>query len=203
MIDPYRQQIQAEMEKVIGHCAKTLTKQKPEGTLGNWISDLIAKRAAEKLGSPVDFAVQNYGGIRIGSLPAGPISNAVVFELMPFDNQIVVIHLTGAQLQQFIDHMAASDGWPVSAGLRFDIAHKKPTNIMIGGEPLDDTRVYHFALPDYIANGGDNCFFLTDLPRDELPYMVRDAIADEVRALHAAGRQVTAELDGRIKIIAE
>ena len=200
LIAPYKQQLDAEMHEVIGHCAETLTKRKPESTLGNWICDLIERHAAEHLGGPVDFAVQNYGGIRVGSLPAGPVRMVQMYDLMPFENRIVVLHMTGADLQEFLDHMAASDGWPVSKSLRYVVENDKAVNVEIGGVPLNPDRIYHFALPDYIANGGDNCFFLMDHPRDELPYLVRDAITDEVRRLSKQGLPITAALDGRITL---
>ena len=59
------------------------------------------------LGEPVDFAVINYGGMRIPAIPKGPITRGKIFELMPFDNLLVVVRLDVSILTQFINHMAA------------------------------------------------------------------------------------------------
>ena len=198
MIEPYRGQMEAQMNEVLGTCAEQLFKEKPEGTLGNWLCDVIAEQAARVSGTPVDFAVQNYGGIRIGSLPQGPVTLGRVFEIMPFDNLVVILHMNGSELMEFLNHMAADDGWPVSGGLHYQIAGGKATYVTIGGEPLDNDRIYHFALPDFIANGGDNCFFLMEAPRTEMGYLVRDAIVDGVRELAKDGQEIRAQKEGRV-----
>ena len=71
LIDPYKVQLESEMNQVIGTCAQELVKEKPECTLGNWTADLIHKKSEEYYQQPIDFAFVNYGGLRIPFLPKG------------------------------------------------------------------------------------------------------------------------------------
>jgi len=199
MIQPYKEVMEDEMGEVIGICAKTLEKEKPESTLGNWVSDLLVERTSDKYGQTVDFAMQNYGGLRVSSLAAGDVTVGKLYELMPFDNMIVVLHMRGDSLIRMFDHMAQSRGWPISSQVRYTIIDGKPTDIYIHGNPLEADYIYAFALPDYIANGGDRCTFLADAQkRIDLDYLVRDAIIDHVRILTGEGRKIESALDGRV-----
>jgi magnesium transporter len=68
------------MNEVIGECALSLEKMKPEGTLNNWVTDVMKTEAERASGKPVDFALSNYGGIRINTLPAGPVTKGRSFD---------------------------------------------------------------------------------------------------------------------------
>ncbi len=200
LITPYRDVMDAEMNTVLGDNAMTLRHEAPEGTLGNWVADLLVERIEAHSGIRVDFTVQNRGGLRIPELAAGPVTRGKIYELMPFDNVIVIMQASGDDLQQFFDHMAARGGWPVSAGLRYVIDGYRATGVEIGGEPLDTDRIYSFAVPDFVANGGDDADFLTSRERQDLAYLVRDAIIDAVIALHQRGEMITATKDGRVTV---
>jgi len=199
MIKPYREAMDGEMGDVIGTCARTLDKGRPESTLGNWVADLLLERTSAKYGETVDFAIQNQGGLRINSLGAGDVTVGKLYELMPFDNMIVVLHMRGDSLMRMFDHMAQSRGWPISRQVKYVISDRKATNVHIGGSPIDAERIYKFALPDYIANGGDGCTFLFNaVKRVDLDYLVRDAIIDHVQLLTNEGRKIESLEDGRV-----
>ncbi len=200
VIMPYKKELDKEMNQVIGEVATRMEKKKPESTLGNWIADVIHETATRKSGQEIDFAIQNYGGIRIGSLSPGPITRGKVYELMPFDNMISILELPGSIVDSLVHRFASSGGWPVSRGLRFRISDRKPIDISIGGNPLDSDRTYHIAMPDYIANGGDRMSFLRGHPRNDLDYLIRDALIDFIQAEQEAGGSVQGVLDGRITI---
>jgi 2',3'-cyclic-nucleotide 2'-phosphodiesterase (5'-nucleotidase family) len=202
MIQPYKELMDAEMGVVIGINARTLEKGKPESTLGNWVADLLVERTSARYGQKVDFAIQNYGGLRINTLGAGDITVGRLYELMPFDNIIVVLHMKGEDLMQMFDHMARSRGWPISGQVRYAISDGQAVDVQIDGKPLESDHMYVFALPDYIANGGDKCTFLANAEkREDLDYSVRDAIIDQVRMLTKEGREIEGELDGRVRVI--
>ena len=105
LISDYRGQLEAEMNTVIGTIAQPLTLQKPESSLGNWMADVLWEKATYYSKRPIDFALQNYGGIRISELPAGPLTRGKIYELMPFDNQLVVLDLPGNIVDTLIQHM--------------------------------------------------------------------------------------------------
>ncbi len=199
LIEPYKSKLDAEMNEVIGTVAKTLDKNKPESTLGNWMADLFYEQMSDYNKGEIDFASMNYGGIRIPSLQAGEVTRGKIFELMPFDNMLVVVHADEATVRQFADNAAKNGGIPVSKQLRFEIKNGKAENITIKGQPLQAGKIYKIGVSDYVANGGDDCSFLIDKKRDELGVLMRDAIIEYVKKQTAQGKQLNAQLDGRIK----
>ena len=196
MILPYKKQLDAIMNEVIGY-SQGLTKDKPESTLGNWVADVIAKRAAKATGEKIDFGVQNYGGLRLGELVKGDITLGKIYELMPFQNYLTVITVRGDTVQQFFDRMASYGGWPVSGNVRYKIKDGKAVDIYINGAPLDPAKKYKIALPDYIANGGDKCFMLKGKPQKTTAILIRDALIDAVKEAAAKGQAVKSGIEGR------
>lgn len=201
MISPYSKEMWVEMNEVIGQCAQPLHKEKPEGTLNSWISDVMTSEARRFSGKPVDFGVSNYGGIRINTLPAGPVTIGRIFEVMPFDNLLTIIEMPGKDVKVFLDHMASEGGWPVSKELRFVIADSMATEIMINGLPLNLDQKYFVATSDYVANGGDQRHYLQELPRETLNYLIRDALIFHVKQLTQRGESIVVHKDGRIKSV--
>ncbi len=199
VIAPYKATLDSSMNEVLGQCNTDLLKELPESTLGDWMTDALVEETQRQTGKHIDFAVQNYGGIRLGELPKGPVTLGKIYELMPFDNTVVILDATGAQLQTFLDHMASRGGWPASSGLRYRISNGKATEVSISGAPLDLQHVYSFIVPDYVANGGDDCSFLENWPHLSLDLLIRDALISNVRHLQAEGLGITQAKDGRIQ----
>ena len=200
LIAPYKKEMEKEMNIVIGSCAKDLTKARPECTLGNWTADLVHKKCEEYAQQSIDFAIVNYGGMRIFTLPAGKITKSNVFELMPFENALVVIHVNAEILQEFFDKMALYGGWPVSHQVRYKIKNNKAIDITINGQPIDKNKIYKIALSDFIANGGDKCFFFKNQKRDLLGKLFRDAIMEHVMDLTKEGKKIDANIEGRVTV---
>ena len=197
LLGPYSDSVNKSMNNVIGHAAEMLEKQQPEGSLGNFMTDAILYAAAKQFNVPVDAAFVNYGGVRITQLPKGPVTRGKIFELMPFDNLLVLQQLTGAQLQQFLDYTAARGGWPM-AGISMGIENKKAVNVTVGGQPLDPAKTYAVVNSDYVVNGGDDANLLKNIPQINKGYLMRDAILDYVHYLAALGKNITASSDKRI-----
>ncbi len=198
LIKPYKDILDEEMNEVIGSCEKNLTKGRPESTLGNWFTDLLAVAAADIFENKVDFVAQNYGGLRIPSIGKGPITKRSIYELMPFDNMLVLVEVDAEELIQFINQMAASGGWPHNGALRYVIKHNQASDITINGLPIDMGRTYHIGLPDYIANGGDNAFYLVDNNREDPGLLLRDLVISQIIKNTAAGINIDSQLDQRI-----
>ena len=198
MIEPYRNQLNAIMDEVIGYSAG-LSKTRPESTMGNWVSDALEKFAAEKTGQNIAFAAQNYGGLRINEIPQGPVTRGKIFELMPFENFLTIITVEGSIVKEFLDRIAEYGGWPVSRSLQFRIEDTKAVDIMIKGVPFDINADYILALPDYVANGGDGSFFFEPLPKEHSEYLIRDILIEEVRNSASRNEAIGAEIEGRIR----
>lgn len=198
LIAPYRDSVDKSMNEVVGIAAATLEKKQPSGSLGNFMADAVLAMARTKFNTPVDFAIINYGGIRSLQLAKGTVTRGKVFELMPFDNLLVLQKLSGAQVQQLCDYLAARGGWPI-AGAGFSIQNKKAVDVRIGGEPLQPDKTYTLANSDYVANGGDDAAFLKPIPQINSGYLIRDALIGYIRNLHQQGQPIAENNENRIR----
>ena len=179
-------------------------KGTPEGVLGNFITDLTfetgneycVKNHIEK----VDFCLLNNGGLRT-TLPKGDITKGRIFELMPFENELVVMTLTGEKTQGLFNFLARVNGMPI-AGAKMGIDNKKPVNILIGGKAFEPSNVYRVLTTDYLAEGGEKMrFFMDPVKRENVGIKLRDAIIEFVAEQGEKGTMLSAQLDGRIHLV--
>ncbi|HMQ05688.1 MAG TPA: 5'-nucleotidase C-terminal domain-containing protein [Saprospiraceae bacterium] len=176
IILPYREAIEKEMNSVVGWAEKDMFKVKPNSPLNNWMADMLLDLANEMSSFEIDFAIQNFGGIRIPQIAAGEVTRGKIFELMPFENKLVILKSSGETVRKLFDRIAQYGGWPLSRGTSFTIIDDQAMEIMVNGKPFDLEKQYTFALPDFIADGGDDCFFLADSERIDLELLIRDGI---------------------------
>ena len=203
LVRPYRDSMEMEMKQVVAISDTILTKQMPESDLGNLLADILLQKAREYSNKKVDIAVINFGGIRISQLPKGNITRNHVFELMPFDNMVVLLEIDGATLKKLFDRMAAAGGIPVS-GARYGIkSDKTATNISVQGEPLDANRKYTLAISDYMANGGDKLDILKSVPQIKTNKLLRDAFMEGFTDMNTKGQHIKSIRDGRVKLISQ
>lgn len=198
-IQPYRDSLNRKMSVVIAESNVELVKQQPEGTLGNFVADALLEMGITLAHHPIDFSIVNNGGIRIPSLEKGNITVGRVYELMPFDNRVVVLNAKGSIVQQMMNVVAADKGWPVS-GMTYSIHEMSATDIFIRNQPLDTGKIYSFILSDYIANGGDNCSMLKGLPQEQLNIMFRDLLTEYLKELTLSGKKIELPVTGRITV---
>lgn len=196
-LQPYSDSVNGSMNTVLGQLAVDLDKRQPEGTLGNFMADAMKVMAEKYYKTTIDAAFINYGGIRLNGIKAGPITRGRIFELMPFDNIIILQKIKGLVLQEFLDHVAGRGGWPV-AGIIMQIKDKKAVNVMIDGKPLDQNMTYTIANSDYVANGGDNCEMLKTIPQINNGFLLRDALIEYVHSITQKGQSITATIQNRV-----
>ncbi len=202
IISIYREKLMVQMNQVIARSPFAMHRASPEGLLNNFVADVVFEYAKSENkyhdGQPLDFCLLNYGGLR-SSLPAGDITVGNVFELMPFDNTIVVITLTGKKTQELFKYLASeTNGMPIS-GLRMGIQEKSPVNIEINGQPFDPNRNYKVVTSDYLSLGGDRMtFFLEPVSYELLGMQIRDAILLHMKKQTLQGKEIFSKLDGRL-----
>jgi 2',3'-cyclic-nucleotide 2'-phosphodiesterase (5'-nucleotidase family) len=203
-LKPYSDNVNKTMNDVVGYADMDLEKKQPESTLGNFMADAFLAMAKEKYKTDADVAFINFGGIRLTQLPAGTVTNGKIFELMPFDNLLILQKVKGDVLQQVLDLQASRGGWPV-AGLTMQIKDlpagqvgKKAINVMIGGQPLNPDRTYTIVNSDFIANGGDDANMLRPIPQITNGYLMRDAIMDYIKKLKSEGKNISAKIENRV-----
>lgn len=194
---PYKDSLGKAMNGVIGFSLSGLTKKQPESGLGNFMADAMKEMAQKKYNKNIDAAFVNYGGIR-SYLPKGDITVGKIYELMPFDNLVVLQELNGKELQIFLNHIASRNGWPMSKGITFGIKDKLAVNVLVNGKPIDDNTIYTIANSDYVANGGDNCDMLKKLPQQNKFYILRDALIEYTKLVTSDGKTIDSKPENRI-----
>lgn len=199
---PYKNILEKDMNRVISFSEVEMTKGKPESLLTNFLGDVLliegAKVANEKgleLAPAVSFF--NYGGIRT-SLPKGEITVGKVFELMPFENEMVFLKLDGKQMQQFLNYIASKGGDSLG-GARFKIVDGKAINATVGGQVIKENNMYWLVTNDYVANGGDGL----DVLKGSLQFInsgqkIRDALISNLEEKQKMNEKLDVKLDGRI-----
>tara|TARA_R100001369_G_scaffold38256_1_gene63807 strand:+ start:14897 stop:15652 length:756 start_codon:yes stop_codon:yes gene_type:complete len=184
-IQPYALHLNQTLDSVIAYNPNNLSKKdgKLNTALGNLMADLVMVQAnpifKSRTGNSIDIVLLNQGGIRSG-IGKGPVTSRTGFELMPFENEIIVVELSGKKIQEMLTYLeVAKTAHPISGmQIRVD-SNFKLKNAMIGGKILDINRSYFVATSDYLQQGGDNMnFFKEPLHIYELDYKLRNAIID-------------------------
>ena len=195
-LSPYADSMHRSMNKVIGFSVSTLINKQPESSLGNFMAECMKAMAEKKFNQKIDEAFINFGGIR-SYISKGDVTVGKVYELMPFDNLIVLQKVKGTVLKSFLDKTAASGGWPLS-GITMRINNRKATNIFINEKLLKEDADYIIANTDYVANGGDDCAMLKNIPKQNIGYLLRDALIEYILMLTQQSKPIEAKMDNRI-----
>lgn len=197
LLQPYADSVNKSMLGVIAVAEIDLEKKQPEGTLGNVMVDAMLAKAKQAYKITVDAAFINYGGIRLPVIPKGNITRGKIFELAPFDNDIVIQKINGKVLLAFLNHISGKGGWPAS-GITWQIKDKAAVNVLINGQPLNETEDYTIAMVDYVANGGDDCIMLRPIPQKSIGYVLRDALIEYFTDLNKQGKKVSSKIEKRV-----
>lgn len=176
-LQEYKVILDEKMNQIISYTPEDLIKAQPSSNLGNMMADIIYNFYLGR-NDTVDMAIMNQGGIRVPVIYKGDLSMRDAYQLMPFDNEIVQIEISGTVLLTFLDHICKMGGWPVSHVQITMNAAQEITSVHINGKEVDPGKTYRIATNDYIANGGDQCHFLTGLPQNKSGVLLRDAIID-------------------------
>jgi len=197
IVKPYSDSVNKLMNVVIGYNEAQLEKKKQGNTLGFFITDAYLEMAKQKVDPKVDAAFMNSGGIRLPEIPPGAITQGKIFELMPFDNLMVLLKLKGSLLKQYLDTLAANEGI-IESGITLQIVNKTVQQVMVGGKPLDLNADYTIAHSDYVAT---NTNLLKNINRSTNGYLLRDALLDYVKFIHSQNKKVTVTNTDRISYV--
>ncbi len=197
LIIPYKKQLDKKMNVVIGKSAVEMTKGRPESLLSNWNAELYRVLCSQSLKKQVDMSVLNMGGLR-AELPKGNITVRNVYQLMPFENELVILWLKGSQIKELFQIFAKEGGQGI-AGASFEIKNKKAQNCKIGGKKINDNQLYSIATSDYLAAGNDRMVTLAEAQkRVDTHIMLRDAILEYIVDQTKKGKVLHPKLDKRI-----
>lgn len=201
LIEPYRSKLEVEMSQVIGTSDVEMMKMKdvPESQLGNFVADLVLE-FSRTIDATTDCSVMNNGGLR-NSLPKGNITVGNVYELMPFDNEIVIVEIKGEDVEPLFPMIAERGGVPV-AGMRMVIekinGKNFPKEVEIRGEKFSKEKTYKISTSDYLAGGGDQMTFWVKGSIRSTGKKIRDAIIEFIRFKTDRTEHLNPTLDKRI-----
>ena len=198
-IKPYKEKVEKEMNTVLSFTPKDLvrTDGELESSLGNLMADLCYNRANSVFNSRtqknIDFAMFNFGGIRAG-ITKGDIKTQNAFQLMPFENSLVVAELTGEKVFELADYLLKTKrAHPLSKQVKAVIKNNK-IDFKIHNKTIVKDKTYFVLTSDYLQNGGDSMnFFKNPVNLYKLDYKVRNAIIDYFKEKDT----INVELDGR------
>lgn len=192
---PVAAELEEQLSIPLGTAPEALSVGKPESTLLNWASDALKAKADENFVGKVDFAVVNAGGLRC-DWAAGDITFRNVFELMPFDNELVILTLSGEDVLLVVQNCIEQGGQGVSKELHID-AGNQAQQATLHGLPIDPTASYHVATSDYLSGGADGLTALTHFSERVMTgKKIRDLYIEYIQEI----RIVEAKLDGRMKL---
>ncbi|HLL69862.1 MAG TPA: bifunctional UDP-sugar hydrolase/5'-nucleotidase [Pyrinomonadaceae bacterium] len=167
VIAEYEKKLSAELDLPVGRTtveldARQETNRSRETNLGSFIADAYRKYAN------ADAAILNGGSIRSNTTYGpGALTKRDVLSILPFENPVVKIEVTGATLRAALEHGVSrvreereAGLFPQVSGLRFTYdgrlaSGSRVTNVTVGGAPLDPAKTYTLAVNTYVLGGGD------------------------------------------------
>ena len=188
------------VNRVIGTAAQAITRAENtagESALGNLIAD--AQRAALN----TDFAFMNPGGIR-ADLDAGELLWGELFTVQPFNNDLVRMDLTGAQIKTLLEQQWQGQAFArilKISGLGYTWNAAAPVGSRIveihkaDGTVLDMNAAYSVTVNSFLAGGGDNFTVLTQGTQRVVGPVDLDALVNYIGGLT---QPFDASIEGRI-----
>jgi len=207
ILAPYSAKVR-ELDAPIGKLLGELKKGgMGAGSLGNFVADALRSRAEAKLGKPVLLAITNSGGLRKNEIAEGNLTAGDIYQLLPFENALVALDLTGEQLRRFLDVVVTHRDAQSGARVVYRTNDKKTSEIVtvkLGAgsaeKEIDPQATYTIVTIDYLVKRGGDYSILQEAKNVRpLNLTMRDAVLDYVKAETAAGRTIKATLDGRFR----
>ncbi len=175
-IEPYKKELQETMDKVISYTPVDLPKAGFNSPLANLNCDMVLEESnliyQQKHGQKIDMCLLNWGGIR-RTFTKGNLTVKNVYELMPFENEVVVVTLSGEKVREMIQFLSAAEfGHPIS-GIQF--VPNDENSLLINGQKFDPNRNYTVVTNDFLQKGGDQMkFFENPVSTENLGIKQRD-----------------------------
>ncbi len=196
LVAGYRERLGEQLAEVLGYATADFFKADPEGALDNLVADALLEVAQDLASDTVHVVLLNDGGLRV-PLGAGAILMRNAFELLPFENYVTVLSLSGAELERLADEIALTNGEPI-AGWTMVLDGDDAVGVRVGGQPIDPEATYRLATVDYLANGGGTWPLLWEVGargQEELHVLIRDVFVTYLRSRDT----VSPSLDGRVR----
>ena len=205
MIAPYSEKIN-ELSKVIGKLEGGLDKTGAgAGTIGRFVTEGMRAEATAKLKKPITLAIMNAGGLRKNAISAGDLRASDIFELLPFENALIVVDVTGVQLAKLLQ-ITARDAQS-GARVQFKWNDQSRPEFISGKlldengkeQEIDPNKIYTIVTIDYLLRLGSGSYAILQEAKSSTPLNItlRDSIMEYVKSETAAGRAIRPITDDR------
>jgi 5'-nucleotidase / UDP-sugar diphosphatase len=200
LVADFRARLSGELARVVADTAVPLdggsAVRRRETNLGNVVADAL------RVASGTEVALINAGAIR-GSIDAGPVTLEELMTALPFENSLVVVALSGAELRAMLERslgMAGEGAFLHVSGIRLRADESGLREVAVAGSPLDPQRVYQVATSDFLVAGGDGYPEAIGKPTRDTGSGLLDAV---LRWLELQPQPLRVEEDGRLDLAAE
>lgn len=204
MVEEITAQVDEKMKEVISSTDQKLVGDRQfirsqETNLGNLITDAMYQKTQGIAGHEADVVLTNSGGIR-ADINEGEITKLDLYNVLPFGNTLTTFDVTGAELKAALENGVSkiSEGagrFPQISGMSFKYDVTKPagervTEVLVGGEALDEGATYKLATNSFVAAGGDGYAMFKDKDAFNTGYTVYDVVEEYLKAQEAINPQV-------------
>lgn len=190
----------APLKVVLGHSDAMYMNLRtdPDLPLGNLFVDALRAYGERYFKHPMDFAITNFGGIRV-PLPEGPVTMEDVSSMFPFKNYVCYVKMKGSSVQTLLEQLAGTKAFQPVSGARVKVKNHKLESALVGGEPIDPERIYHVTTIDFLLDGGDKINIGALAQEVKLSkVLLKEVMMDYVTGCEARGEIITAKADGRV-----
>lgn len=206
----YEQVLARELDGTIGTTeveldSRNATVRGREAAIGNLFADAL------RAFTGAEVALMNGGSFRGGKIyaPGTTLTRRSIIAEFPFNNRVVTLRLSGRDLKRAIENglsalPTATGRFLQVAGVSIEAELSRPvgqrvTSLKVGGEPVDEARLYMVATNDFLARGGDGYDMIRDaehvLKADDSP-LIANAVIDYVQK----SGKVSPAVGGRITL---
>jgi 2',3'-cyclic-nucleotide 2'-phosphodiesterase (5'-nucleotidase family) len=161
LVERYNAQVDIVLNQKAGTTEVDLIQEgarQQETNLGNLVADIVRRTTGAQA------AIVNGGSLRTG-LAKGEITFRQIHAVLPFNNYLVAVKMSGQLLLQTLEHgvsgVERGEGrFPQVSGMAFTFDRRKPVgqrivSASLGGKPIDPQQEYTVATLDFMAAGGD------------------------------------------------
>ncbi|APY12719.1 hypothetical protein BWZ22_00065 [Seonamhaeicola sp. S2-3] len=187
-IKPFREHIEKDLDSVLAYSPNTYTKNDAElnTAIGNLLADMVYTEGNpifnKRTGNNIDIVVLNHGGIR-APIFKGPLTARTAYQIMPFENKIVVVGLKGNKINVIVNDLVSRKKAHPFFGLKIHLDQEyNLIEATVNNKPIDENKIYYVATSDYLYNNGDGMsFFKPNESMINLDYKIRNAIIDYLK----------------------
>lgn len=183
--DKYNAELQPILEEVIAEQPMDLNHD--SATIDSELGQYADKLLAELAGTQIAFT--NGGGIR-ASLEKGDLTVGDMYTVFPFDNTLVTMDMTGAQIKDVLEHglnpnnevgMIQWYGLIVTMDTTKAVGERVVKLTLLDGTEVNMEATYSVATNNFLATDGDGFVFSTAANIKDTGLAFRDGMIDYIR----------------------